>query len=244
MVVKEVEIRQYPDFFTSYVMDALRHVIWLPFLLLNLHIDVQGQEWERELEQDGISVYTRNVQGKAYKEFKATTIVNTSLHSLLALFKSVDQMPEWLTQCEETKLISSEHFWHQLSYHEVKVPVLRNRDMVLEMNISQDTIMNTLRIDIQGKPSLYPKQSRKIRVEDIHGYWLCKPLEDGSMYIEYSMYLDPAGIIPPWLYNKRIKNDPYETLLNLQQRVKRKELKLAFYPQVAQLTNQQQLIMR
>jgi len=219
-------------------MNFLRSYCWLAFFLCSFLVDLQGQDWEKELEKDGIIVLTRDVPGKAYKEFKASTTVRASLHSLLALFKSVDKMPEWLTQCEKSELISSDNFWHQLSYHEVKVPLFRNRDMVLEMNISQDTVLNTLRIDMKGKPSTFPEQARKIRVQEIRGYWLCKPMADGTMYIEYSMYLDPAGIIPAWLYNKRIKNDPYETLDNLRQRVKEKDYQLAFYKEVAQLTKQ------
>ena len=185
--------------------------------------------WELEAEQDGITVFTRDVPNKKYKEFKATTVVDASMHSLLALFKSVEKMPEWLSNCADSELLQSQDFWHQISYLELDVPVLRNRDMILEMNIVQDTVLNAMRIDMQSRPDLHPEMKRKIRIHDISGYWICKPLDNGKMYIEYSMYVDPSGIIPAWLYNKKIKNDPIETLSNLKNALDNQHFQSAYF---------------
>ena len=144
-------------------------------------------------------------------------------------------MPDWLSQCEQSALVSSESFWHQITYHEVDVPLFRNRDMLLEMSIVQDSLNHTFRIDMIGRPELMPENDRKIRIKEVQGYWICKDLGDGRLSIEYSMYLDPAGIIPSWLYNKRIKNDPYHTLLALRQTIQDGNFKQAYYHEVTSL---------
>lgn len=210
-------------------------VILLGFFVFNQAV---GQEWELELEKEGISVYTRNVPDKKYKEFKASATIDASVHSLLAVLKNVEDMPEWLKQCEEAKLLLADDFWHQLSYHEIKVPVFKNRDMILEMTMEEDPNLGAIRINMNSRPDYIAEQKRKIRVQEVEGYWICKPLPSGKTYVEYGMYLDPAGIIPAWLYNMRIKNDPFNTLNNLRETVKKSDYSQAFYQELITLAKQ------
>lgn len=196
---------------------------------------ITGQSWEKVLDQEGIQVYTTDVEHSKYQRFKATTIVDASIHQLVALFKEVDEMSSWLSQCKTAKLIRSNDFWHQVTYHEVNVPVFRNRDMILDMQISQDSLNQTLRINIEGKPAYLPEEKRIIRVHEVNGYWSAQRMDDGRLFIEYSMFIDPAGYVPAWLYNQRIKNDPFETLLNMRSSLSESVFKEAFYSEVVPL---------
>lgn len=188
-------------------------------------------EWELRQDKDDILIYTRELPGKSYLEFKASTTVKGSMHSMMSLLKSVDDMNSWMKNFEVNELLASNDFWHQVSYHEVYVPILYNRDVILELNIKQDTIENALRIDLKGLPEYIPEKRKKSRIQEIHGYWILKPISSGEIYVEYSMYLDP-GSIPSWVYNMRIKKDPYTTLMNIRSKVKEEGPSQAYYPEI------------
>lgn len=191
-------------------------------------------EWEERLNEDGIVIYTRKVPNKKYLEFKASTTVEASMHSLMALIKSVDDMSSWMKNFEINESLSSDSFWHQISYHEVYIPILQNRDVILELNINKNISTKSLRIEMKCLPGYLPEVDKKTRIQEMYGYWLCTPLENGQIKIEYSMYVDPGKSIPSWLYNLRIKKDPFNTLSNIRTIIQTKPFSEAYFPELVQ----------
>ena len=203
-------------------------------LLLSPILSYAQTEWEERLNEDGIEIYTRSLPEKKYLEFKASTTVEASMHSLLALIKSVDDMSTWMKNFEINEFLQSDNFWHQVSYHEVYIPLLQNRDIILELKLTKDASTNALRVDMKGLPEYLPEKKKKTRIQEMHGYWLCTPLEEGKIKVEYSMYVDPGKSIPSWLYNMRIKKDPYNTLKSIQSMVKKESFREAHYTQLSE----------
>jgi len=194
-------------------------------------------EWELRQDKDEIFIYTRSLPDKKYLEFKASTEVEASLHSLMALIKSVDQMSTWMGNFKENELLDSKGFWHQVSYHEVYVPIIYNRDLVLELEMRQEKAANAIRIDMRCLPDYLPEKKKKARIQEMHGYWLCTPIDNGKIRIEYSMYVDPGSTIPGWLYNMRIKKDPYNTLTRIKKKVREAQFKEAYYAELEAESN-------
>jgi len=211
---------------------------WLTLSLLCLSVFSKAQTpWELREDKEGIQIYTRELPNKKYLEFKATTEIEASMHSLIALLKSVDQMSDWMKNFEQNKLLASKDFWHQVSYHEVYIPILQNRDVVLELKVSKNASNGEVRIDMLGLPSYLPYQKKKTRIQEMKGYWVCVPLDEQRIRIEYGMYVDPGSSIPSWLYNMRIKKDPFTTLKNIQAIVKESAFKDAYYTELVEQDN-------
>ena len=49
--------------------------------------------WEKAKEKNGITIYTRKIEGSDFKEFKAVMCVKTSLAGLVALFEDIESHP-------------------------------------------------------------------------------------------------------------------------------------------------------
>ena len=78
----------------------------LLFLLMILQTtnltEQDNNSWELKKEDDGISVYTREVEGSAFKELKINFNVKTTLSAIIALFKDVPSYPDWVYKCKES----------------------------------------------------------------------------------------------------------------------------------------------
>lgn len=211
---------------------------WFLLALLIPFCSFGQTPWELKEDKEGIRIYTRTLPNKKYLEFKATTEVDASMHSLIALLKSVDDMSSWMKNFEQNKLLASNDFWHQISYHEVYIPILQNRDVILELKVNKNPTNGSVRIDMLGLPTYLPEESKKTRIQEMKGYWVCQPLGNDRISIEYGMYVDPGSSIPSWLYNMRIKKDPFTTLKNIQAIVKESAFKDAFYAELVDEQNE------
>lgn len=202
---------------------------------------IQAQsEWELKSDEDGIEIYTRHLPNKKFLEFKASTTVEGSMHGIMSLIKDVNNMNDWMQNFRVNELLETNNFWHQVSYHEVHIPVLQNRDLVLELKLAKNDQDNSLRIDMQSLPEFIPEKRKRTRIQELYGYWLCKSLGNGKIRVEYSMYVDPGKSIPSWLYNMRIKKDPYTTLNSIRNLVKEEKMRQAYFSELEPISAERQ----
>ena len=62
---------------------------------------------------------------------------------------------------EVNELLESDNFWHQISYHEVYIPILQNRGVILELKITKDLNTEALRVNMSSLPEYLPEQNKK-----------------------------------------------------------------------------------
>ena len=61
--------------------------------------------WKLKKQQDGISVYSREVAGSRFKEIKVTVNIQTSLSGIIALFKDVPSYTSWVYLCDNPETV-------------------------------------------------------------------------------------------------------------------------------------------
>ena len=58
-----------------------------------------------------------------------------------------------------------------------------------------------------------------MRARNIHGAWTLKPTADGkSTLVSYSMYNEPGGQVPSWIFNLAQRNAPRALVLAMTKR--------------------------
>jgi len=60
-----------------------------------------------EKEKDGVKVYTRVPAGEIYKEFRASTILKSTLTSAVALLGDIQAAPGWYTRVKQGKFLKN-----------------------------------------------------------------------------------------------------------------------------------------
>ena len=174
-------------------------------------------EWTLDLQEDGIEVYTRPVEGSGIKEFKGIAEVGVSLEKILELLRDSSRFKTWFPNTPESKLLSRDgDVSYQYSVMGTPWP-MDDRDNVLRSVTTRDENTGDVRIDITAAPDYYPAQDGRVRVQKAHGTWKLKPIGANKTHVMFKMHLEPGGGIPQWMINTRIVATPFEALTNLRE---------------------------
>jgi len=193
-------------------------------------------DFSLDKEKNGIKVYTRKIEGSSLKEFKGVTTMKTSLSSLIALMDDTDALPQWLHDCTSAKLVQNINLYERITYTVIKAPwPVSDRDTVSYSKVVQDTKSKVVTIYLKGMADKYPKQSGKVRVPSMKGFWQFIPSKSGYVTVIYQLHSDPGGSLPDALANSTATDIPYNTLLNMHKIIKQEKYQTAKIPQVKEL---------
>lgn len=212
---------------------------WLLFLrctacilVLFFACAVQAQEWRdydwRLKKQDsGITVATAKVPGSKFRAVLSTMTVSASLSSLVSLVTNPDDCVNWVDFCvhSETHRRESQLEYWQYSISRMPWP-LRKRDLVMHVTLSQEP---TDAIVIIGKaePDEVPVNKGLIRIEQAQSFWVFTPLPENKVRVENYIHADPGGGVPAWLMNQMLVDHPWNTLVNMRERIASEEYRFS-----------------
>lgn len=172
--------------------------------------------WELSKEGNGIKVYTRATDSSKFKSVKVECMLAGTIEKLIAILKNVDGNVKWVYNTKQThsvKTMSSDEF---IYYAETSLPwPLRNRDVVINMLFTNDSIRKTLTVKATGMNGEVEKVSGLVRIPYFNGLWEVAAIDNSHISINYFLSVDPGGSIPGWAYNKFVAKGPYNTFNNL-----------------------------
>ena len=178
-----------------------------------------NEGWSLELQQDGIDVYTRPVEGSGIKEFKGVAVVDASIDGILSLLRDSSRFKTWFPNTAESKLLGREgDYSYQYSVMALPWP-MSNRDNVLRSIFTRNQETGVVDITIVAAPDYHPVQEGLVRVQKARGTWRLEPLGEHKTHVMFAMHLEPGGGIPQWMINARIVATPFEALTNLRAKV-------------------------
>jgi len=177
-------------------------------------------EWELQKEDEGIKVYTREVEGSKIQEYKAIAIVDGKLSSVIAVMKDINNYPEFLKNLIESRLLDANDTF-QLHYLINKTPwPVTNRDGVFSSVFSQQYDTKLVKMTVKLEKEYVLENDNCVRMEEAKGFWLFYPLDTDKVEITYQMLIDPGGSIPSWVLNMFIVDTPIKDLKAIRERVK------------------------
>lgn len=176
-----------------------------------------GDPWRTAREDDGVTVYVRDVPDSAYDESLARTTVEAPLETLVALVMDGASHHLWVDTVVESRVLESvaDNDVFIYSRSDAPWPVL-DRDAVVRSRASQDPDSLVVTVETEGAPDRLPERDGLVRVPSIDVRWTFSPLEDGTVAVTYRAHNDPGGAIPTWLVNSMLSEQPHRTLLNLR----------------------------
>jgi len=203
-------------------------------LLITSSSGDSGSTWSLRKAEQGITVNTKTHEDNGLKVFRGITEVETSLSSLISLMKSIEDGPNWIYNCTEAKVLGSENFWEEYIYFRSHVQwPFRDRDVVMHTKLSQDPDSKIVTITMKGLPDYIGKTKNVIRMPVMEGFWQLVPVE-GKVIVTYEMMCDAGKGIPDFLANASLIDYPFETLLNLKERVRSEKYQNVIYPELSE----------
>ncbi len=205
-------------------MNKKQMILMLSALTLvsaNTLADVQPQG-KLAIDRDGVKVWTFKQAGNPIMNFRATTVLDSTLLGAVALVMDTDHSAEWAPYTGKALMLDRNDQAGTFTLRmDLDFPFpLSNRDVVVTGHLSQSadgvvTIKNVATEDARA-----PVRPHFVRVQHYEGLWQFKPLgksASGKPQVEVTVsgFADPNGMLPLSIVNLFVQQQPFEMLRNM-----------------------------
>jgi|GEM_PF-94581 len=174
------------------------------------------------IDRDGVKVWTFKESGNPNMNYRATTVLDSTLVGAVALVMDTEHSSEWAPYTGKALIIErNDQAGTFLLRMDLEFPFpLKDRDVVVSGRLSQApdgvvTIKNVAASDPRA-----PERSKYIRIDKYRGMWEFKPLGHHQVEVTVSGYADPNGALPHGIVNLFVQEQPFEMLRNMKTFVK------------------------
>lgn len=181
------------------------------------------------IDKNGIKVWTYQIPNNPAFNYRATTIVDSSLTNVLSLIVDTAYLTQWVPYVSQVDVLERDDRQGTfLIRMEMDFPFpLQDRDVVVKGKISQAsdgtvTIKNQLASDSRA-----PVKPKVVRITRYEGEWKLKPLAGNKVSVTTIGYADPAGLIPLSVTNRFTQQQPYDMLIKMKEQLKQPKYKIA-----------------
>ncbi len=180
---------------------------------------VSGQpNWKLVANEDGIRVFSKTVMDSRIKALKTTCEIKANLAQMVALLLDVEAAGQWICHTKSCSLLKKMSASELYYYTEVALPwPLSNRDFVTHMRVFQDPVTKIVTISTPAVPGVLAERTGIVRVNHSVGTWTLTPLGKENVNVEYTLQVDPGGIIPAYIVNAFAVQAPVLTIKKLRQ---------------------------
>lgn len=193
----------------------------LAIFVLMVQVAKAENPWTLSKQENGITIYVRDMQGSNLKVFKGMMTIPTRLTTLVATLDDTKIYPQLFHNCKSAKLLKRNGTHEAFNYFITSMPwPVENRDSVVHSVLKQDKDTKKITIRVGSKSEMVATQSNMIRINKMSGYWTFEPAKNGNVKVTYELGVDPGGELPTWLVNALVVDIPFNTLSNLRELVK------------------------
>lgn len=166
----------------------------------SVNIHHYDDPWELVKNEGGIAVYSREISGRDYLEYKGVTRFSTSLAGVVSLLEDISSYTSWLYTCRQARVLKTAGPGERYIHFVYSVPVYSNRDAVMRSCTVRDKDGNNVtmkfsRMELSRTASLF--EGAKITRDDDNEYvkqlsvsWQLTRVGN-EVEATYIIYLDP-----------------------------------------------------
>lgn len=193
----------------------LKHTLLLIVILLYSKANAQT-DWVLTKQSDGIKVYTKpTVSG--FKAYYGIDTIKATLIQCANLIMDLPTTAKWSQNCVHAEVIKNESPILKYEYFQTDLPFpISDRDVLFKATLTIDTINHVVIKQLKSAPDYIARNADYLRIEDIHGKWQFKAIENDQIEVIYEMYPNPSGKLPSWLVNMMVVQEPFESLEQLK----------------------------
>ncbi len=187
------------------------------FLFININPGVKS-DWKLRKEASGVKIYTRNIEGSPFEEFKGTvTIPNSTLTGVLDVIMDVKNYPNNFPNCSSAKVLEQKGKYSDVHYITISAPwPVISRDAIYEAATTFSNDGKRAHVKLTPRGDYKEEMKNFIRVRNGSGFWELEEIAPNTIEVIYQFHPDPAGEIPPWIANLVIVANPLRTLESLR----------------------------
>ena len=202
-------------------------------LILSMwQVAAHGQEdWSLRKEKNGIKVFSRKMKNFKVDELKVEAVFDGRISQLAAVLFDVNNQYRWVYKTTKSQLLRSVNAADVFFYSEIECPwPFDNRDLVVHMTMAQHPSNKVLTIEAKSVNDYLPEKRNIVRIKYSNATWTVTPVNNKQFKIDYRIQIDLGEGVPAWLVNLFSVNGPYESFLNLKEKIKLPQYQQAKYP--------------
>lgn len=181
----------------------------------------QKYPWKLRIDNNGIKIFNRTVEGSPIKEFMGTCVINSSIYTIGLIMMDFSNYSNWVASCKEMKKLSCKDNLNCTCYYVMDLPwPVSDRDAILKSSATVDVRSESIIIYSKSfNDESVPVPNGIIRLKSMYIKWILKQLPEGKTDVTFFSWADPSGQVPPFIANMATAEYPYKTLLNLAKMV-------------------------
>jgi len=207
---------------------SISTILFFAATFCTIHAWAETQPPEKlTIDRDGVKVWTFKKPGNAVVNYRARTVLESTLSGAVGLVMDTDHISDWATYIGNIRIL--DHI-NQNGEFKIRLDVdfpfpLSNRDVLLAGRMSQSADGTVSIIDRVVEDPRAPVRKNFIRLDRYEGYWTFKALPKtatGKPQVEVTNggYAYPNGMLPIFVVNMFVQEQPFQMLKNMQSYVK------------------------
>ncbi|KAA0991917.1 START domain-containing protein [Dyadobacter aurulentus] len=177
--------------------------------------------WVIALKKEGVVVYSKALPGSRIKALRAEYVMDATVQEIADLLVDIPATTKWMCHARSCKLLKKVSDREMYYYTEVSLPwPLENRDFVTHLKITQDPVTKILTVSSPAVPGEVAPKKGLVRINHSQSVWKIVPVAERKVKIEYTLRVDPGGMIPAHVVNYFAKQAPFETFTQMQAEVR------------------------
>jgi hypothetical protein len=180
----------------------------LPLLLLVLAAE---PEWRPEGSRHGLAIEARAVPGSKFTEFRSQMEIAGDLNALC------DGVFLWATTSGNSPEVSKRTLLEdrgdvRVVHDELKTPIVSDRTVTFLIKKARpSSSVCTLEAHVDNEKAPRTKEGW-VRIDKMDTQWRFEPGASGKTKVTFSIFVDPAGSVPPFLTYGAQRNAAADTL--------------------------------
>lgn len=208
----------------------------------------QEQTIKQKSARNHVTLFFKSLPHSKTPEFKATTTVNASIDSVLAVLLDKTVCHQWVHQCEEALTVYTINDREQIIYQVNDLPFMKNRDVLLHARLDVMNNGKTITITLKSSPDFCTKENidalqkqnpnqsktflslkenckkikdgKHVRVQEAQGFYELETVAAG-IEVTWQQHLELGGLFPTWLIKSKLADLPTNTLMALHEMVQK-----------------------
>ena len=181
------------------------------FIAADLSASVNS--WTLVKKRGTIHVYERRIDHSPMKEVRVTGTTICKLSELVAALEDIEEHTSWVLNIGESRFVERESTGVFTYYVLINMPFpVKDRDAILRYRRSQDVDSKIVDIYTGIGSATIAQKKGTVRIEQYESRYRLVPQADNTVFLEYTLTVDPGGSIPAWVMNMASSKGPFETI--------------------------------
>jgi hypothetical protein len=183
--------------------------------------------WEKFDEDEGISVFRREVPGSPIIALRGEGVVNAPILRVASVLVDSARAPEWIDKLAEVKVIRKISDDEYIHWNHISTPmILKDRDFVFDIKLVLDPPNKKVMLNYHSVYDSGAPKTDYVRGEFKDGAFVLTSIDGGKKTLVVAQVLaDPKGSVAKWIVNMFQKSWAHKTIASLRKQVAKPDIK-------------------